>query len=567
MRNPYQAARQPSQNEVQSLLNLLNAGQLPQAETTAKSLLRVYPGALIFHNVLGVALEGQGKFQEAVASYRAALVIDPKIAEIHFNLGVVLANLGRLEEAVASYRKAVNLKPNLAVACFNLAIALQELGRLDEAIPNYRKTVALEPGFYEAHGNLGTVLQKQGKLEEAVTCYRKAIAIHPDAKGHFNLATALRDQGKLEEAVSTYRKAIALKPDYPEAWNNLGEALRDQGKMDEAVASYHQALATDPENPAANYNVAEFLYLAGKYAEAIPYFEKSRLWDAWERTLYCLYKSARYDEFEEKLEPLLAEKNTSPLLATLSIHHATNFGVEDRYNFCKSPMDFVFHSRIEQLAEENSPLLEDLLRDISFTEIAERKQGRLYYGIQSAGNLLKRPEASFKALAALIREKIEAYRRHFSGADCELIKSFPAETEFSSSWYLKMQQGGHLTSHIHEEGWISGCVYLALPQKNGGHDGSIEFSTHGDDYPQKHDNFPARVIDQRVGDIVLFPSSLFHRTIPFNSREDRVCVAFDLKPAALPRSLPGFKMLLLGWLSVVYSEVAELLLVPLYYFA
>jgi hypothetical protein len=33
-----------------------------------------------------------------------------------------------------------------------------------------------------------------------------------------------------------------------------------------------------------------------------------------------------------------------------------------------------------------------------------------------------------------------------------------------------------------------------------------------------------------VGDIVLFPSSLFHRTIPFNSNEERICIAFDLKP-------------------------------------
>lgn len=562
MRNSYQAARQPSQNEVQSLLNLLNAGQLPQAETTAKSLLRVYPGALIFHNVLGVALEGQGKFQEAAASYRTALAIDPKIAEIHFNLGVVLTNLGRLEEAVASYRKAIALKPNLAVAYFNLGIALQEMGRLDEAIPNYRKVLALEPGFYEAHGNLGTVLQKQGKLEEAVACYRKALAIHPDARGHFNLGTALRDQGKLEEAVQNYRKAIALKPDYAEAYNNLGEALRDQGRMDEAVASYHHALAIDPDNPGANYNIAEFLYLAGKHEQAIPYFERSRHGDWQERALYCLYKCEKYDEFNARLEPLLATRNTFPLLATLSTHYATNFGVKDRYNFCKKPMDFIYHDKIEPLTDENSPLLKDLLRDINLTEIAERKQGRLYYGIQSAGNLLKRPEASFRALAALIKEKIEAYRKHFAATDCELIKSFPDETEFSSSWYLKMQQGGHLTSHIHEEGWISGCVYLALPQKNNGHDGSIEFSTHGDDYPRKHDNFPAKVVDQRVGDIVLFPSSLFHRTIPFNSREDRICVAFDLKPAASVRSLSGFKILLVFWLQVIYTELAELMLLP-----
>jgi hypothetical protein len=41
------------------------------------------------------------------------------------------------------------------------------------------------------------------------------------------------------------------------------------------------------------------------------------------------------------------------------------------------------------------------------------------------------------------------------------------------------------------------------------------------------------VVVQQVGDIVLFPSSLYHRTIPFNSDEERVCIAFDLKPAAI----------------------------------
>ena len=130
-----------------------------------------------------------------------------------------------------------------------------------------------------------------------------------------------------------------------------------------------------------------------------------------------------------------------------------------------------------------------------------------------------------------MREKIAEYRARFADADCELVRAFPERIEFSSSWYLKMQKGGHLTSHIHEEGWISGCVYLALPNKNQGHAGSIEFSTHGDDYPQRHADFPSRIVDQAVGDIVLFPSSLFHRTIPFESDEDRVCVAFDLKPA------------------------------------
>ena len=96
-----------------------------------------------------------------------------------------------------------------------------------------------------------------------------------------------------------------------------------------------------------------------------------------------------------------------------------------------------------------------------------------------------------------------------------------------------MNKGGYLTSHIHEEGWISGCVYLQLPEKNSAHEGSFEYSTDGDDYPRLHDDFPSQIVDQQVGDLVIFPSSLFHRTLPFHSDQERVCVAFDIKPAAL----------------------------------
>jgi len=498
MANPFQQNRQPSQQEVQALINLLNAGQLPQVETTAKSLLKHYPNTFILHNVLGIALDGQRKFDEAINSYRKAASLQPALPDIHFNLGIALANLGKLDEAASSYRKAISIQPR----------------------------------FFEAHGNLGTILQKQGKLEEAVSSYRKAITLNPDALGYFNLATALRDQGKLEEAVESYRKAIAINAAYTDAHNNLGETLRDQGNMQDAVKSYQAALGINPSHTGANYNLGEFLYLSKRYEEAISHFEKSQLDDWEERILYCLYKSARFDTFKQKLDQFISRgKHVSPFLANLSTHYATNSGTGDPYNFCPNAMDFVYQNSIPELASTSSQLLADLLSDIESAHIAERKQGRLHNGIQSAGNLFKRPEASFRALSALIKQEFERYREQFSASSCELIQSFPKQFEFTSSWYVKMQRGGHLTSHFHELGWLSGAVYLKMPKKAPGSDhGNFEFGTHGDDYPQQHTDFPVRNIAPAVGDIILFPSSLFHRTIPFDADEERICIAFDLMP-------------------------------------
>ncbi len=567
MKMQMQQPRIASQQEVQSLLNTLNAGQLAQAETTAKNLVSHYPQMFILYNVLGVALEGQRKFSEAETVYRKAIGLDNKIAEIHFNLGVVLGNLGKTEEAIQCYRKAVSLKPNLAPAYFNLGIALQELNRHEEALAAYRKAIAIEPGFYEAYGNLGAVLQQQGKLEEAISSYRKAIAIYPDARGHFNLGTALRNHGLLEDAIKSFQNALAITPGYAEAHSNLGESLWYQGKLNEAVSHFNHALAIDPDNPSANYNLAVFLYDNGELERAIPHFEKSQHDDWRERTLYCLYKTERYDEFRSKLQAAIEANSGSPLLATLSTHYAINFGAEDTYNFCNNPLDFVYHGKIEALAEPDSPILKELLHDIDQAEISARQQSRLHNGTQSSGNLFKRPETSFKKLASLIADTVRSYYQKYAQEDCAFIREFPKDIDFNSSWYVRMRQGGHLDSHIHETGWISGAVYLAMPKQLANpEEGCIELSTHGDRYPQKHADFPTRLVKPEVGDVCFFPSSVFHRTIPFNSDEERICVAFDVKPAREAKG-KGIKVMIAAWMTLLCFEGAELILIPIAIFA
>ncbi|MDH5358248.1 MAG: tetratricopeptide repeat protein [Gammaproteobacteria bacterium] len=523
--------RQPTQIEIQPVLQALNSGQLEMAESTAKTLLKQFPKSFVLYNLYGNALAGQNKFKDAVMAFRKAIDIDPTVAEIHFNVGILLTNLNRTDEAITSYKKAVSLKPSLTDAHYNLGTALQEQGKFEYAAKSYQKAVDCEPGFFEALVNLGVVLQEQGRLAESIDTYKRALTIQQDAKVYFNMGTALKNEGKLEEAIDSYNQALAIEPNYAEVHSNLGEVLRDQGRYDESVLFYRQALALDPDLPVANYSLAVYLYDSGDLEGAIEHFQRSQFADWEERSLYCLYKTGRFEEFKQGLDELKAVKHNSPFLATLAGHYAENFEVENDYNFCPDPMSFVFHTEIKELKGENSELREALLKEIRSADVSEKMQGRLVNGVQSAGNLLKRPEPVFQELAILVADAVDRYRKNFAGADCEFIRSFPKKTEIASSWYVRMKQGGHLNSHIHEEGWISGAMYLSLPtKKTHEHEGSIEVSTHGDDYPKKHDNFSTRAIAPEVGDFVMFPSSLFHRTIPFSSDEERICIAFDLKP-------------------------------------
>ena len=312
---------QPNAQAVQTLINALNNGQLAQAESLATALIAQHSNTFILHHVLALALDGQQKFNEAVTSYQNALKLQPE-----------------------KYNQS---SPDLQ---FNLGIALTQLNRLDEAANAYLQAIRLQPNFFEAYGKLGTILQRQGKLEGAIESYQKGLQINPqDARGHFNLGTALRDKGDLPAAINAYKTAIGLFSNYTDAHNNLGETLRDFGDMDAAVKSYKAALALNVSHANANYNMAEFLYLAKQYDIAIPYFERSQLDDWQARILYCLYKAAHFDAFKTKLDEISKNtRHTSPFISTLATHYAINFGLQNNYNFCKKPLDFVYSSPIAE---------------------------------------------------------------------------------------------------------------------------------------------------------------------------------------------------------------------------
>jgi len=533
------SAPPPSQNlqqKIQHLLQLFNSQQLDAAIALAKEILKVQSQSALVYSVLASALSLQNKQDAAIPYFTKAAQLEPQISEHHFNLALALTGLARYKEAIPAYEKAIQRKPEFAVAHFNLGVVHLALQELNKARECFHSAVRLQPTYTEAWGNLGVAQQRSGLLAEAIASYQKAISIQPKVNLYLSLGSAFHNQGKLQEATHQYQLAVELDPQSPEAQDKLGSALWAQGKVDEALKAHETALKLNSDFAEAHYHLAVILQEAKDFERAIQHFESAQIHDWQARCLYCLYKSKQFDAFQARLTDVLKHPHVSPFIATLSTHFSTNFGAPDPYTFCPNPMDFVYHRHINELDDAGTGLRARLLEDILKTDIAERKQGRLYEGVQSAGNLFRREEASFQELANCILQQVHQFKKQFAGASCTLIQQFPEKPEFTSAWFIKMRKGGHLTSHIHEEGWISGSVYLAMPEPLEGHperqvDGSIEFSTDGDDYPKESNPFPVKVITPEVGDIVLFPSSLFHRTLPFEANQDRICIAFDIRPA------------------------------------
>ena len=128
----------------------------------------------------------------------------------------------------------------------------------------------------------------------------------------------------------------------------------------------------------------------------------------------------------------------------------------------------------------------------------------------------------------MIKAKIDNIHNILGSLSTEgSIKNWPNDYELRA-WMIGMNRGGFLKSHNHGYGWITGSFYLKVPKYKNNDAGSLAFSYQGPQYPSKGKNFDLTVQRIKARDLCIFPSSLFHHTIPFKGNEERICLVFDL---------------------------------------
>ncbi len=113
--------------------------------------------------------------------------------------------------------------------------------------------------------------------------------------------------------------------------------------------------------------------------------------------------------------------------------------------------------------------------------------------------------------------------------DHPLLGPARGAVRFEGSWSVRLKSQGYHSVHTHPVGWISSALYVSLPearQIGAPPAGWIEF---GKPPPELALDLPAyTVIEPKPGRLVLFPSTMWHGTVPFDDGE-RLTIAFDVK--------------------------------------
>jgi len=241
------------------------------SESLWRATLERNPRSREAHNNYGDWLSKNGRRAEAIEQFRAAIAIDSTLVLPRVNLGVALQDDGRLEEAAAVLGEAARIAPRDADALRSLGIALIDLGEPARARAALEASLRIEPDAAAAIVNLGVALVELGERTAAIERFREALRLDPEnAEAKMNLAAQLVEAGDRSGALQIVRSWAGRGQTPPSmallaAWI-LATAPEDELRSGADAVAIAERLAGAGPREASNALALDVL--AAAYAEA-----------------------------------------------------------------------------------------------------------------------------------------------------------------------------------------------------------------------------------------------------------------------------------------------------------
>lgn len=568
------AKAQPRLPDARRLLGLAlhAAGDLTGAERELKAASTLEKKSPVVLVELAATLLALGRDGEAEKALRAALVRDRRHVPAAGALSRFLISKGRPAEAlkVTLPLAAVGDDP---VALSVHAEALRALDRLDESIAVSQRLVArpdADPAFVH---NLAVSLVDAERFDEAeLACNKVILGGLPSPETWRVRGRAVQGLGRYDEAEASFREALKRKPDLAPAhrdladliWMRTGDAAAASETVDAAIRAF-------PHDHALRIVKAKLLDFAGDpeggYAAILPVVSGP------EADPFADISAAQIIMMKDPVQGLahaeraLAKAPENPMILAVSAEASLAAGrAEDaarralilremapndqqaigllstawrmmgdaRYRQLYDYDAFVKPSRLD--TPDGWPNLDAWLADMAAAlnglhNLEAHPMGQsLRQGTQTSQSLEKSPDPVIQGLFQAIRGPILRHIEGLGRGRDPLRSRSTGKYRLNGSWSVRLKPGGRHVNHMHPRGWLSSACYIALPDAiETGRQGWIGFGEPG--VPTAPKLEAEHWVKPEPGMLVLFPSYMWHGTIPFEGTQPRLTCAFDVLPA------------------------------------
>jgi len=483
------------------------------------------------YSLLGATYGSWGRHDAAVKSLQKAADLAPADPSILINLCISLTRTGAYDRAVDIGRRAVAANPGDEEAHYNLAQALKNNGAMTDAADAYNDALRIRHDFSAAHNGLGNVFMEKGDLDAAIACFTRAVEAHPDyAIALNNLGLASREAGNPGAAIEYLQTSLQKDPQAHLTYTNLGHVYRDRKDWDLALENYRKALELNPGFLEAQDNIGHVLRDQGNYLAAIEAYELADLPLSRAEIFGCYYGLGDIDALQRYEQENRERDKHNIRMAAMCDFAFTQHSKNNPHPFCPQPLRFVHISTADKYVDDVDALATGAIAEIfDLPSVWEPIATTTQNGFQTRENLFQIAGPQTGKIEEIFRAEIEAYRDEYAGSETLLIEDWPKDFTLNA-WAVRLQTGGHQSAHFHASGWVSGVFYLNLVESDDPDEGAILFGPDGYGHPKVKDDVPSLLQRPTRGDVVIFPSSLFHQTMPIRNDGERIIIAFDLVP-------------------------------------
>lgn len=554
---------------------LMRSGDFTRAERAAATAIQLAPGNPSAHALLGEILGCQNRMHDAERALRQALKLAPTHLQAVSLLLRVLQSQERQEDLLRYTGELIGRGVSSPDVWLARAQALLSLKRMPEAADSFRKALALAPNNVHARLGLAAAQIEMGDAAAAENGLGELIRAGEDgAEVRYTRARALLAQRRHEEAEAELRYAVAMRPDFNAAQTNLAELVwMRTGDSDAATADLDKALQARPGNFELRTFKSRLLEWAGFPDNALAELENGLARDDANVALHIAaaqtafkFDAVRALEHADKAsrtapnDPAVLSARGCALLANgragevleiaerllrMDPHdgHAIALRAsawrmlgDPRYAALYDYAQFVRPATIDTPPGWSS--LPEYLRDLAaalhkrHVMQAHPIGQTLRTGTQVDLDLEHEPDPAIRAFAQAIDGPIRRYMQAI-GSGNDVLRSRNADDyRITGIWSVRLRANGHHVNHYHPEGWLSSACYIELPETLGtrDHDGWIKFGESG--IPTQPPLEAEHFVKPEPGLLVLFPSWMWHGTVPFSGGEQdrRLSIAFDIVP-------------------------------------
>ncbi|MFI4933787.1 MAG: putative 2OG-Fe(II) oxygenase [Caulobacterales bacterium] len=552
---------------------LIQARRPADAESALRALVALEGDQVEAWRLMVVALSLQGRTDETIAALRRVMALAPGDEGAAADLAGLLTNAGRADEAVEALAPLIAEPACGLVARTAYAVALKAQGRVDEAIGVYERAAAAFPQSGVAAHNLAATLGDEHRFAESEAAASQAFERGLDAAETWIVrARALQGLGDLDGAERAFEEVIRRRPAHPDALGELSQLLWMRTEdLAAASAPLDQAMRDFPQVVPLRLKKARLLEYAGDGAGAYQALlsggrnlDADPVIQARAAELSCAiaprtalihakqaYALSPDDPFvigamaqaqlavglpDEAARSAARMRERAPLNQFAIALETTAWRLlgDPRYRAICDYEAMVGVSEID--TPPGWPGLTAYLADLEIA-LAGLHPFRTHplgqsvrHGSQTQQSLARATDPAIQAFFEAIDGPIRRYIGGLGDGEDPLRRRRAAGYALSGIWSVRLRPGGFHTDHLHPEGWISSACYIALPKAvERGHEGWLKFGQPG--LATSPALTAERFVQPAPGRLVLFPSYMWHGTVPFGGEEPRLSIAFDVVPA------------------------------------